>query len=212
MNPDLSMILSLKRVLESVGEGMGMAQSLVRELGHSYPLGRDSARLLLLGFPLTFALRPLIEQGSEEVSMLASLIASAPRSGTSLVGKSGEALALTLERWAKARENSKLENKVMRFRSLVTSGVLGAVAAMVASLGPLVGDLNFSGNAGTVDIGTLLAAAACMTAGSSAMLGYFLSGRAFFINVVASMAVFVLVSAIASPLASVQSVALWGVK
>ncbi len=33
MNPDLSMVLALRRVMQSVEEGMGMAQAIVRGLG-----------------------------------------------------------------------------------------------------------------------------------------------------------------------------------
>lgn len=211
MNADLSAILSLRRVLESAGDGMGMARSLVKELGGLEPDGADSARMLLLGYPLSVSLRPLLDGRSEEVSMIASLIVSAPRSSTSLVGRSGQALAMTLERWVKARENGKLENRALRFRSLVTSGVLGAVTAMVASLGPVVGNLSF-GSAPTVSPGTLLSAAAGMTAISSGMLGYFMSGKGFFANIAVSLAVFAVVSVAASPLAGIPSVGLWGVK
>ncbi|MDG6910685.1 MAG: hypothetical protein JRN08_09985, partial [Nitrososphaerota archaeon] len=164
MNVDLGGLLSLRRVLESAADGKGMAGSLVKELGDVRPLGSDTARMLLLGFPLSVSLRSLVEDGSEEVSMLASLIVSAPRSSTSLVGRSGEALATTLERWVKARESGKLEHRVLRFRSLVTSGVLGAVTAMVASLGPVVGNLDFANSAPLVNSGTVLFAAAGMTA------------------------------------------------
>lgn len=211
MNPDLSTILSLKRVLESTSEGKGMAKSIVEGLGGDRPLGSESARLLLLGYPLPLALRPLVDGGSDEISMLASLIVSAPMSSTSLVGKSGSAFAVTLERWIKARENGLLEQKVMRFRSLVTSAVLGAVTAMVASLGPLVGSLNF-GTGAVLDPGALIYAGALMATISSGMLGVFMSGRGFFVNVALSLATFALVAVVVSPLASVPSVALWGVK
>ncbi|MDE1852713.1 MAG: hypothetical protein KGI38_03075 [Thaumarchaeota archaeon] len=211
MNPDLSTILSLRRVLESASEGEGMARSFVEGLGDVRPLGSESARLLLLGYPIPLALRPLVEGSSDEVSMLAALIVSAPRSSTSLVGKSGSAFAVTLERWIKARENGLLEQKVMRFRSLVTSAVLGAVTAMVASLGPIVGSLNF-GTGTAADPGSLIYAGAAMVTVSSGMLGIFMSGKNFFVNVALSLAVFALVAAVASPLASVPSVRLWGVK
>ncbi len=212
MNPDLSAILSLRRVLKSAGDGMGMARSLVKELGDVQTLGADAGRMILLGNPLSVSLRPLVEEGSQEVSMLASLIISAPRSSTSLVGRSGEALAITLERWVKARESGKLENKALRFRSLVTSGVMGAVTAMVASLGPIVGNLNFEGSAPPVNAGALISVAAAMTAISSGMLGYFMSGKGFVVNIAASLAVFAVVIAVSSPLTAVQSVGLWGVK
>jgi len=212
MNADLSMLLSLRRVLESAGGGKGMSRSLVEELAGVRPLGTESARRLLLGFPLSNSLRPLVERGSDEVSILASLIVSAPRSSISLVGRSGGFLAKTLERWVKVKENSTLEHRVMKFRSLVTSGVLGAVTAMVASLGPLVGSLDFSSIAPPVNSLTFIVAAAAMTAISSGMLGYFMSGRGFYLNLVASLLLFSAVSVLVAPLVSIPSLTLWGVK
>ncbi len=158
------------------------------------------------------ALQPLVRSKSEEVSMLASLIVTAPRSSTTLVGASGDALAGTLERWAKARENTRLENRVFRFRSLITSGVLGAVTAMIASLGPVVANLNFESAAAAAGGGSILYAAAAYAAIAAGMLGLFMSGRGFYANVAVALGVFALVSALASPVASVQPISLWGVK
>jgi len=211
LNPDLSMVLSLRRVLESAESGRGMSRSIVIELGPVRPAGTNSARMLLLGLPLPVALRPLVEDGSVEVGMLASLIVSTPRSSTPLVGKSGGELAGTLEKWVKLRENRRLEQNVLRFRSVITSGVLGAVTAMVATLGPIVGSLSFTSPAVQGASG-VLPAAAVMTAVSSGMLGLFMSGRRLYVNLSVAMAVFALVSLLASPLAAIPSVALWGVK
>jgi len=199
-------------VLESAGEGMGMAQALVRELRNVEPLGTETARLLLLGFPLPVALGHFTPAKSEEVSMLAALVVSAPRSSSTLVGKSGGVFAGTLERWVKARESGKLEQNAMRFRSIITSAVLGAVSAMIASLGPMVGSLAFAGASAPVNPANFLYAAAALTGVSSGMLGLFMSGRGFYVNVGVSLAVFAFVCALASPLAAFSSTALWGVK
>jgi hypothetical protein len=204
LSKDLSTLLSIRRVLESAGEGKGAARSIVEELGGVRPEGEAAARLVLLGHPLRTSLGPMVDSRSEEVAMLSSLIVSGPKSSMSAVGKSGSMLATTLERWVKARENRVLEQKAMRFRSLVMSGVLGAVAAMVASVGPLVGGLAMGGAPGAG--GSLLYGAAAMTAISSAMLGAFLSGRGLFLNVGVSLAVFAAVSSVAAPLASIPPV------
>ena len=211
MNRDLLTISSLRRVLESAEAGMGMAQSLVRELGHR-SFGADSARMLLLGLPLSVSLRPLVESGSEEVSMLASLILSSPRSSSVLVGRRGDALAGTLERWVKLRENSVLQQKDFAFRSLITSGVLGGVTAAIAALGPLIGSLDLGGAASPVGTSALTYGAAVFSAMGSGMLGLFVSGKGFVLNVAISLATFTLVSALASPLASIPAAGLWGVK
>jgi hypothetical protein len=212
MNSDLSVILSLRRALESAGKGEGMSRSIIEALREANPVGSESAKLLLLGYPLSLSLRPLVEGSSREVSMLASLIISAPRSSTPLVGRNGEAMARTFERWAKARESRRIEDRVMRFRSFVTSAVMGAVTSMVAILGPLVGSLSFMNSGSIETTGSLLPAAAAMTAIGSGMLGVFMSGRKFYANVAISLLVFSFVAAVASPLAAVPSVNMWGVK
>ena len=211
MNADLNSILALKKVLESASNGMGMAQSVARELSAVRPLGSESVRLILLGHPLHLALRPLVESGSQEVSMLASLVVSARRSSSVMVGHSGGMLADTLERWVKTKESAKLQQRALWFRSLVTCGVLGAVSAMVASLGPLVSGLDFTGTP-PASTAALVYAAAGFTGISSCMLGLFMSGRRFCLNVAVTLGVFGVVSLLASPLASVSAVSLWGVK
>ena len=212
MNADFDTMLALKKVLESASYGMGMSQSVARELGTVRTIGSESARLVLLGYPLHEAMSPLVESGSEEVSMLASLIVSVPRSSSVMVGKSGGILADTLDRWVKTKESGKLQQKALRFRSLITCGVLGAVSAMVASLGPLVGGLDFTRTPLPGGTGALLYAAAGFTGISSCMLGLFMSGRGFYVNAAVALGVFLVVAALASPLASVSAVTLWGVK
>ena len=212
MNSDLSMVRSLRKALESAGEGKGMARSVIEALGGASPEGSAAARMLLLGYPLHRSMKTLAESPSEEAALLSSLIIAAPKSSATLVGKSGETLAGTLERWVRARESRRLEHRVMRFRSLVTSGVLGGVTAMMASLGPLVGSLDFSGAAPPVDSTALLAGAAAMAAISSGVLGLYMSGRGFLVNVAVTLAVFLLVSTAAAPLAGFAPSIAWGVK
>ena len=211
MNPELLLVRSLRRVLESVGQGRGVALSVVEELRLAPDPAPDSARRLLLGYPLRASLRVLCESTTDEVAMLASLIVAAPRSSAALVGEKGEELASTLEQWVKARDSRRLEQKVLKFRSVLTSGVLGAVTAMLASIGPLVGSLNLGG-APPVDPSAFLAGAAAMAAISSAMLGLFMSGKGFLLIVAVTVGVFAAVSAIASPLANVPAATMWGVK
>ena len=168
--------------------------------------------MLLLGFPLKKSLSPLTDKGTEEVSMLSSLLVSAPRSSASLVGRSGLMLATTMESWIRERENRILEQRVMRFRGFVTSAVLGAVTAMMASLGPVVGNLNFLTNTAQSDGGDLLIWAAGLAGVSSGMLGLYLSGRGFVLNVLVTLSAFGLVASAVAPLASIPTLSPWGVK
>jgi hypothetical protein len=210
MDKDLSVILSLRRVLETVAEGRGVSQSTVRELRNQEE-GAEVARLALTGLPPSKSYASLMSSKSEEAAMLASLIVGAPMSSASLVGLRGSSLSGTFERWAKLRENARLEWKVVRFRGLVTSGVLGGVMAMIAAIGPLVGALDFASGMPTGP-SSLPTAAAAMTVVSSSMLGIFMSGRGFLVNVAVSLAFFVAAYSLASPLASSGANPVWGIK
>jgi hypothetical protein len=212
MNEVLSLILSLRKVLESVGNGRGVSQSLVRELRSSGPQGKEVAANLLLGLPLDVAARPLLKNQYDEVGMLTSLVIASAESSTSVAGKSGEALSYTMEKWVKARENARLEERVLRFRSLIASGVLGAVSSMIATIGPALGSLGFSGGQDPGASGTVLYAAAAMTLVASGMLGFFMSGRRFYVNVGASALSFILLHVVVAPLASFSQLSLWGIK
>ena len=120
MNADLFLVRSLRKVLESASEGKGMARSVVEELRMTPLPWSRAAKMLLLGHPLRTAMETLLESPSGEASMLASLIVASPGSSALLVAKKGEVLAGTLERWVRAKESWKHEEKVMRFRSMVT--------------------------------------------------------------------------------------------
>ena len=213
MNQELAMVLSLKKVMGDVAGGMGTARSLVSELREVGAAGREAARMVLLGHPFAVSLDPLMRTGSEEVSMLAAMIGSARSSSSTLVGANGGAFAEVLERWVKLRENARLEMKVQRFRALVTSAVLGAVTSMLATLGPLVGNLgslqgqSVPGGGG----GVLQLAAAAMVAVSSGMLGFFMAGKRFYVNVGVALVVFLAVGTLVAPLADFQ-ISPWAVK
>ena len=174
--------------------------------------GSEVARSLLLGFPVKKSLRLFVDGGSAEVSMLSSLILGSQRSSVHRLGGTGTVLASTLEKWIRAKENRSLEQKVMRFRGFVSSGVMGAVTAMMASLGPVVGNLSILTNSAPSRGGDLLAWAAVMAAIGSGMLGLYLSGRNFIFNVVVTLCTFALVAAAVAPLANVPILSPWGVK
>jgi hypothetical protein len=212
LNSDLSLMHSLRKVLESAEQGMGMAQSLVRVFRSAGLPGKDVARLTLLGFPLSASLHPLEAGESEEAAMLASLIVGSAKGSARLVGENGGQILGTLERWVKMKENDRLERKVLTFRALVASGILGAITAMVATLGPLLGSLGVSAAYQSTSPVLFPLAAAAMAAASSAMLGYYMSGRRLYVNLATSMAAFAFVYLVASPLANVTPVAPWVIK
>jgi hypothetical protein len=208
---ELSVLLSLRKVLEGAGEGRGVAESIVRELARAGSPGREVARRVLLGLPVRTSLKPLTDGGPSEVSTIASVIANSGDSSVTWVGKGGTKLSYTLERWVKEKENRRMTRKVMSFRSLISSGVLGGVCSMVATLGPVLGSIGFLTGGEPMGPGFVFAAAA-MALVASGMLGLFTSGKRFYQNLAVTAAAFLLVHFLVAPLADIPQVAPWGIK
>jgi hypothetical protein len=206
------MMMRLRRVFTATSEGKGLAAALVETFSGAEGVGREVARRVLLGFPVQVALRPIVDDNSRELSMLARLLANSSSASARLVGAKGERLSIVVERWLKMQEEREMENRVMQVRSHIMAAVLGAVVAMLASLGPLVASLNFSSPAPQVGSAPLLLFSAAMVTASSVMLGLFMSGRRLYIDVLISLAAFALVAGAVAPLASVPTVSLWGIK
>lgn len=212
MSGELSTVLALRRVLQSVANGRGIAESIVRELPHDARGGEESARSVLLGLPLQVALQSVTNGASSEVSMLASIVVQLAKISAPLGGKNGEALSYILERWVKVRESNRLEERVQRFRALIASAVLGAVTAMISTLGPLLASFGSGGLGVSQGSSNFLYAGFAMAISSSAMLGVFISGRRFYLNVSVTVATFALVSLLVAPLAELPSISLLGIK
>jgi len=207
---DLRMVRALRRVLEASSGGRGVSKSAILELPRVSSDGREVARSLLLGLGLRWAMKPLAKAKTEEVRMLSSLVGEVGRSSTESVGRGAGGLSATLEKWVSLSEAKRLELKVQEYRGLLTSGILGAVTSVVAALGPMMGSLNFSGQPNPIDPTAIRLAAAVMAANGAAMLGLFLSGRRFFLNVAVCILAFLFVSALVSPLLGIQPSSLWG--
>lgn len=212
MNRDLNTLLSLRKVLTAISEGSGLAGALVTTFRSEREEVRSVARMTLLGHPPEVSLAPILNRESAEIAMLSSLIANAATGSTGAVGRKGDALSRTLEKWLKAREGRRLQQRVFRLRGLIVSAVLGGVLGMVSELGPIVGGLSFTGTPVALDPAAIQLSAAFMAALSSAMLGLFISGRGFFLNVCITLAVFGIVSVSVAPLTAVTAPNLWGIK
>jgi hypothetical protein len=212
MRGELSTVLALRRVLQSVAKGRGIAESVVRELPKDADGGEESARSVLLGLPPQVALQSVTSRASNEVSMLASIVVELAKISAPLGGKNGEALSYILERWVKVRESNRLEERVQRFRALIASAVLGAVTAMISTLGPLLASFGTGSLGVSPGPSNFLYAGFAMAISSSGMLGVFISGRRFYVNVSVTVAIFALVGLLVAPLADLPSISLLGIK
>jgi hypothetical protein len=212
MNTENAMIMALRRVLDSASQGMGAAQSLVREMRLGRGEGEQVARRVLLGNPIGAALQDVASGESEEVSMLATLVVLSSRGSVRLAGEKGRRLSAILERWVRTREAESMEKRVMRLRGYITSAVMGGLGAMVSNLAPILSSFQPTVSHTAAQVSLLPVVGALMVGFSSVMLGYFLSGRGFVSNALVATACYLAASALVSPLVSVQPSGLLGVK
>jgi hypothetical protein len=211
MTRKLDTMMQLRRVFVSASAGMGVATALVKTFRLATTDGKEVARRILLGLPVKVALAPVVNDSSKEVSMLARLLAESTTASARIIGAKGETLSLILEKWLKMKEARDMERKVLQMRSHIMSAVLGAVVAMLATLGPLVSGLSFTSQSLPINATTLLGASASMVIVSSSMLGVFMSGRRFYVDTLVALAAFAVAAAAISPLANVPTVNLWGI-
>jgi hypothetical protein len=212
LNKELAELLRLRSVLNSVSSGRGVSASIVRTLAGGERGERSAARMVLLGHPPSVALAPLTTENTRELAMLTGLIANVSTASAKVLGRKGEALSNILENWLKAKETRAMERRVMQARGYVMCAVLGAVMAIMSTLGPVVGSISFLQSAPPTPSPYLGYASGAMVAFSSSMLGIFLGGRRFYINLAIAGVVFLLGTSAAAPLASFPVSGLWAIK
>ena len=203
LNRELVQTNALRKVLEAIASGRGLSGSIVAHLGSIRPEGREASRRILCGFSPRVSLEPLRNSSCYEVSALAMLIENSRDGDVTRVGRAGGGISDVLERWVKLRENRRMQSRVMGFRGVVIGGVLGAVAAMVAAVAPVVGSFAVASDP-PAHWPYLTVAAAAMSVAASLMLGLYLSPKRAYLNVGAAMTAFAVSWIAASPLSTVQ--------
>ncbi|HXW37268.1 MAG TPA: hypothetical protein VEJ36_05140 [Nitrososphaerales archaeon] len=207
MKEKFELVSKLRRVFMNMRQGLGLAHSLVETFRDSEGGHTEVARRILLGIPPAVALESLTSAGSEELRMLVNLLAGAGGASARLVGEKGERLSGIVEGWLEAQESSQLERRVMHTRGLIMCTVLGAVVAMMATIGPLVGVEQISTAAVPVASRALLELSSCLMAAlSGGMLGAFTGGKRLYQNVILTVAAFVITSSAVAPLANLPAV------
>lgn len=212
MNGKLARMQLLRRLLSSVGSGRGVSASIVLALRNGGGAEKSAARMVLLGFPPSKSMAPIVSDESRELGMLASLVTMAAWSNATSIGRRGKDLANILEKWLKAGEERAMESRVFQMRGLIMSAVLGALMATVSTMGPLVASSSFLTGGGAPAAQSLALVSGVMVGVSSSMLGVFLSGRKFYVNLALSIAVYLVASFAASPLSTVPGVSALGIK
>jgi len=212
LNKRLARLQLIKRVLASIGSGRGVSTSIVLALRQGEGAERLAARKVLLGLPPSKSMAPIVSDESKELAMLASLVTMASSSNVAAIGKKGTDLSNLLERWLKAGEERAMEAKVFQMRGLIMSAVLGALMATVSAIGPLVASSNFLMGGTVAAAPSLYLFSGTMVAASSSMLGIFLSGKRFYVNLALGLGVYLVASFAAAPLSSVTGMNVWGIK
>lgn len=212
MNKNLARMQLLKRVLSSISAGRGVSASIVLVLREGTGAEKLAARSVLLGYPPSKSMASIASDDSRELGALASLVTAASSSSAEAVGRKGIDLSRLLEGWLKVGQERAMEAKVFQLRGLIMCAVLGALMATVSTMGPIVASSAFFSSAPVTAPVPLALVSCAMVAVSSTMLGLFLSGRGFYINLALSMGVFLVASFATAPLVSEVGLSSWGIK
>jgi hypothetical protein len=209
MNSRLATLLRLRQAFRATASGEGLAAALVGAFREAEGRESDVARKLLLGQPPRDALGSAAAEGDSDLGILCALVTGSSGANARLLADRGERLSLTIERWLKRSEARRAERKILQTRGLIMSAVLGAVLAILASLGPLVGNMAFLAPGPQLQAGSYFIPCGVMAGVSSVMLGLFMSGRGFYTNLAVSIAAYALAAVAIAPLAAAAGSVAW---
>jgi hypothetical protein len=190
----------LRQVMRLSARGKGMAASIVETFRDSgVRRETEAVRSILLGMSVDESARMLTGSGDHSNELLAYLVEQAKVDALE-ASRRAERLAVLFERWVRAKQDRLVDRRIMETRSLMVSGIVGGVTAMVASLAPVLSSFQLTFNqqapppAFTQYLGILFVLP------SSFFLGLFFSSRRAVLNVVVATAAFALTVYLFSPL------------
>jgi hypothetical protein len=202
-NREAERIETVARVLRLSAKGGGVAASAIEVFGRSpEPDELDAARKILLGVPLDGAFSALTAGRGAAGSLLRFLVAQAKINAPE-ASKRGEKISVLFGRWVRMNERRTMEQKVVAFRSLLVSGVLGGVCAIVSSLAPVLASFQVSLSPQPAPLWYLPFAGLLFAVPSSGLLGVFVSRRRAYLNVLVCTIAYLVALSLFGPIAPV---------
>jgi hypothetical protein len=181
-------------------KGRGVSSSVVSAFSESRDREENSvAREILLGVPVGDALSRL-KAVDRAILPLLNYLKTESRVSAMETGKSAQRLIEFYEHWLEAKERREVERRVMALRAHMTSAILGAVTAFIATLSPLLGSLQFFLSAARPDPLPMLITGGVMAGVSSFFLGLYMNPRRPYVDFVICMVCYYLSYSFVSPL------------
>lgn len=198
---DLSLMGRLKQVLRYSSHGRGIAASIVETFAESQKEDeKQMVRRILLGCPVEESLSPLASKNGQTGELLQYVVEQA-KVNAAEASRRAEDLASLFERWIWMKHQRAIDQKILETRSIMVSGILGGVTAMISSLAPVLSSFQISLTsppATALTYSPYLGIIFVLPGAS--FLGVFFSRRRAFLNVAVAALAYLLVSYFFGPL------------
>jgi len=198
-SPDLGRMGKLRRVLRLSAQGKGIAASIVDSFRESTVRAEsEMVRQILLGSSVEQSVDTLVSRDDHSREILLYVVSQAKVNAVE-ASRRADKLTSLFEHWVWMKQQRVIEQRIMETRSILVSGILGGVTAMISALAPVLSSFQLTlgaqpAPASTSYLGILFVLPA------ASFLGFFFSPRRAYVNVAVSVAAFVLVTYFFSPL------------
>jgi hypothetical protein len=195
----------IRQILRLAAHGRGVAASIVETLSTSTQAeDKDVARMILLGSPVRSAIHALTRKSgpkgrstsrpvaSTATEILLYLVVQAHVNAVE-ASRRADNLSALFERWLRSRQQRSAEQAIMEMRSVLVSGVLGGVTAMISSLAPILSTFQVqitTQPTHTATYSPYLGVSFVLPA--AAFLGLFFSPRRAYVNVIVASIAYIL--------------------
>jgi hypothetical protein len=189
----------LRRVLRLSAQGKGIAASIVDSFRESTVREEsEMVRQILLGSSVEQSVDTLVSRDDHSREILLYVVSQAKVNAVE-ASRRADKLTSLFEHWVWMKQQRVIEQRIMETRSILVSGILGGVTAMISALAPVLSSFQLTlgaqpAPASTSYLGILFVLPA------ASFLGFFFSPRRAYVNVAVSVAAFVLVTYFFSPL------------
>lgn len=198
-SPDLGRLAKLRQVLRLAAHGKGIAASIVEAFRESkIEEEREMVRRILLGIPVEQSVAGLVSRDDRSRDVLLYVVNQAKVNAVE-ASRRADKLSSLFEHWVWMKKQRVVEQRIMETRSILVSGILGGVTAMISALAPVLATFQLTLGApppptSPVYLGILFVIPA------ASFLGFFFSPGRAYVNVIVSVLAFSLVSYFFTPL------------
>jgi len=196
---ELARMSRLRQVLRLSAQGKGIAASLVETFsGSGADEERELVRQILLGVPVERAVANLASESDQSHDVLLYVVNQAKVNAVE-ASKRADRLTTLFEHWVWMKKQRMVDQKIMETRSIMVSVILGAVTAMISTLAPVLASFQLTlGSQPPSPAPSYLGILFVIPA--SSFLGFFFSPKRAYVNLIVSVAAYLIVTYLFAPL------------